>query len=102
MEIINDEKELSSMIKCDSRFIYFFTPMCGTCKLAHHFLTIVERLEMIPTIYTVDLNYVKSFADKWQIKSVPCLVYVHNGEVINKLYRFESVTNVYQFIENER
>ncbi|UCZ54837.1 thioredoxin family protein [Bacillus shivajii] len=101
METIYSEEELTKILKNDSHFIYFFTPICGTCHIAHQFLTIIEKLNTSPTIHMVDINYIKVLAKKWQIESVPCLAYIRHGEMKKKLYKFESVTNVYQFIQEE-
>lgn len=92
---IHSEDEL---FKISSGFVYFYTPLCGTCKLANEFLLITEHLDQIPEIRKMDLNYANQTAMNWQIESVPCLVSLDKGEVQEKLYAFKSVPDVTAFI----
>lgn len=92
---MNSEEEL---FEVNTGFIYFYTPMCGTCKLAHEFLRITEHVDQCPEILKMDLNFANHAAVKWQIESVPCLVSIHNGQIQEKLYAFKSVPDVTTFI----
>lgn len=83
-------------------FIYFYTPMCGTCHLAKRFLQIVEKMDNVPTIYEADINYFKVIAKEWEIESVPCFIAFRESKVVDKMYAFESVTKVYEFIQQNK
>ncbi|ADU30187.1 thioredoxin family protein [Evansella cellulosilytica] len=80
-------------------FIYLYTPLCGTCKLARRFLSIIEDSEQVPPIYEADINFFKEKRQQWEVKSVPALLHLDNNNVIGKLYAFQSVTNVYEFVK---
>ncbi|MBU9714646.1 thioredoxin family protein [Evansella tamaricis] len=82
-------------------FLFFYTPLCGTCDLAKEFLLIVETMDEIPPIYQVDINLLKGKVDHWRITSVPCLLKVEKEGYNEKLYAFQSVTNVYHFIKGQ-
>lgn len=83
----------------ESTLIFFYTPMCGTCNLARQFINILEKLESPPKIYEADINFFNGeTVAKWQIESVPCLAIIKDGNIIDKLYAFESVTKIYEFI----
>ncbi|MCD8510688.1 MAG: thioredoxin family protein [Bacillus sp. (in: Bacteria)] len=101
MKKINSEEELLRILeKFDTTlFIYFYTPMCGTCKLAGNFMTIVEKMDGVPPFYEINLNLYKELSEKWFITSVPCLVAFKQNKVMDKLYAFQSVTHVYEFIQ---
>ena len=30
-------------------------------------------------------------AEKWEVESVPCLVFIEEGAIVNKIYAFQSV-----------
>ncbi|MCR6110708.1 thioredoxin family protein [Bacillus sp. A301a_S52] len=79
-------------------WIYLYTPLCGTCQLARTFIELAEKAYGKSFIYELDLNYFKNGAHLWEIESVPCLVQVVEGKPIKKLYAFESVSTVFEFI----
>lgn len=87
-----DQKKLDDFInQKNTGLVYLYTPFCGTCQVAGKMLSIVE--EVIPglPIGKVNLNYMNELAEKWMVESVPCLVFMENGEVIEKVYAFHSV-----------
>ncbi|MFA9556200.1 thioredoxin family protein [Evansella sp. AB-rgal1] len=98
---IKSEEQFDNLQKGNDEPIILFmtTPMCGTCQLARNFLLVLEKVDNVPPIYEVDVNYFKSYANSWEIESVPCLLYIL-GNSITKLYAFESVTKIYQFIQD--
>ena len=78
--------------------VYGYTPICATCALAERFLDIA--IEVAPLdLVKVDLNYHENFIETYQIKSVPTLMAFKDGELIKTLYRFESVTNLVEFLK---
>jgi thioredoxin 1 len=81
-------------------FIYFYTPMCGTCQVAGKMLTVIEQL--LPTISAgkADLNYLPTMAERFEIESVPCLIVLNQGEVQEKVYAFQSVPYLYDKLKN--
>ena len=80
--------------------LYLYTPMCGTCKLASRMLEITATIVTGYEIGKADLNYVESLAETYQIESVPCLLIWKNGELVNKVYKFESVPNLYGTLQS--
>lgn len=101
IHVKNEEEFLTKQIIKEDQvsFIYFHTPMCGTCMLARQFLELIEKIEKVPSIYEADINYFKLIAKEWEIKSVPSFVAFKGEKVIEKLYAFESVTKVYEFMK---
>lgn len=76
-----------------SAFIYFYTPLCGTCQVAGRMLGIVEKVTD-GTFAKADLNYMPDLAIDLKIESVPCLLVVQDGIPVEKVYAFRSVQNL--------
>ena len=77
--------------------IFGYTPLCGTCKVAERMIDIIPELIEV-NIMKVDLNFAASFAQRYQLMSVPVLLIVKDDEVVETIYRFESVKNIYEII----
>ena len=78
--------------------IYFYTPLCGTCQLASQMVTLTEKLLPEWQIGQCNLNYVPDMARKFTIESVPCLLVLKSGKLLNKIYAFHSVTYLYELL----
>lgn len=92
--------EQLSALDCGVRFVYFHTPLCGTCQLGHRMLSIV--MEALPgtDIIACNLNEMPQRAQDWQIESVPCLAIVRDGRPIQKIYALQSVDTMYRIIRD--
>ncbi|WP_313429456.1 thioredoxin family protein [Siminovitchia terrae] len=98
MEDWNKADITNIMSKQESAFIYFYTPMCGTCQVAGRMLEIVE--EMTGGIFRkADLNYMPDLAIELKIESVPCLLILQNGLPAEKVYAFRSVPNMLGIVQ---
>jgi len=75
----------------DSFLLFLFTPFCGTCKLAERMLGIVEMLHADKRFVKSDIQYIPELVNRWKITSVPCLVFVRDGEAVRILFAFRSV-----------
>ena len=80
----------------ETGFIYFYTPMCGTCQVAGKMLSVIEQLLPEVDCGKADLNYVPTMAERFEIESVPCLIIINKGEVQEKIYAFQSVPFLYE------
>lgn len=74
---------------------YLYAPMCGTCQVASKMMEVVEELLPSVEIGQANLNYVEHIAIEQQIESVPCLLISENGQIIEKIYAFQSVPYLY-------
>ncbi|WP_339254516.1 thioredoxin family protein [Sporosarcina sp. FSL W8-0480] len=70
---------------------YLYTPMCGTCMVASKMIEVIATMKTDLPIGKADLNYIEGLAVDYEIESVPCLLVQENGEVIHKIYAFQSV-----------
>lgn len=79
--------------------VYFYTPLCGTCQMAGKMLNVVEQLYPDMDMGKVNLNFMPEFAEQFEVESVPCLLFVKDGAVEDKLYAFRSVPFLHEKVK---
>lgn len=79
-------------------FLYLYTPLCGTCMVASKMLTILHTMKPDLNLGKMDLNYAPELAMKYEVESVPCLIIIEDGQLKEKVYRFESVPHLVEVI----
>jgi len=84
----------------ETGLVYFYTPICGTCKMAGKMVEVVAKLFPSLTMGKADLNYLPEMAEQFEVKSVPCLLVVQNGKVIDKIFAFHSVPYLHDKIKS--
>jgi thioredoxin 1 len=77
-------------------FIYLYTPLCGTCQTASKILTVLEELIKDLPFIKSNLNYAPNLALSYSMESVPCLLVIKEGTVLEKIYAFHSVPYLYE------
>ncbi|MDP4163902.1 MAG: thioredoxin family protein [Bacillota bacterium] len=85
------ENYLSFLEEKSTGAVYFYTPMCGTCMVASKMLMVVAEIDRKLVIGKLNLNFVPEIAKDLTIESVPCLVLIRDGEVLDMIYAFHSV-----------
>jgi thioredoxin 1 len=78
---------------------YLYTPMCGTCAVASKMMEIISIMRPEIPIGKADLNYVQDLALAYEVESVPCLLIVKDGVLVNKIYAFQSVPYLLENID---
>lgn len=91
MKECSKEEIMAALETEESLVLYFYTPLCGTCQVAGKMLGIVEQMIPVVSFKKTDLNYAPELAEHFAIESVPCMIQLDKGEVINKIYAFQSV-----------
>jgi len=92
-------EELSSFLeKNETGLVYFYTPLCGTCQVASRMLLVVENIVKIE-MGKMNLNYYPDVAKRFAIESVPCLLFVKQGTVVDTIYAFHSVPHLLTMID---
>ena len=80
--------------------VYFYTPFCGTCREAKRMLNLaLKAAEWKSPAFSCDLNFAPNLAEKWEIQSVPCLICFENGEMKEKVYAFQSVSFLFDWLK---
>jgi thioredoxin-like negative regulator of GroEL len=91
--------EVSSFLKNHSSgLIYFYTPLCGTCQVASRMLQVIESMVDVK-IGKVNLNFYPEMAKQFEVESVPCLLLIKDGDVIDQIYAFQSVPFLYEKVK---
>jgi thioredoxin-like negative regulator of GroEL len=86
-----NQEGLSSFLDNKSAgLIYFYTPLCGTCQVASRMLLVIETMVKVE-IGKMNLNYHPDVARKFAVESVPCLMVIQKGLVVETIYAFHSV-----------
>ncbi|MFD1066416.1 thioredoxin family protein [Oceanobacillus locisalsi] len=78
--------------------LYIYTPFCGTCSVARSMLENVERLHQEDIFTEMNASVHPAFMQDHQIESVPCLAFMEDGEIVEKVYTFHSTANIYQYL----
>ncbi|WP_026089381.1 thioredoxin family protein [Bacillus sp. AP8] len=91
MMVWNGEEIQKKIENQDSFCLYLFTPICGTCQVASRMLMVIK--EIVPNIQIgkTDVNYIRKLAEDYKVESVPCLLIFKKGQIIKKIYAFQSV-----------
>lgn len=92
-----DRKELDRFIAGKERpvVVMFYTPLCGTCKLAMRMLDIAGTLLRELPMAACNVNFIPEQVQSWQIASVPCIGIFQHHTLIRKIYRMQSVDELY-------
>ncbi|WIL37950.1 thioredoxin family protein [Kurthia sp. YJT4] len=77
---------------------YLYTPMCGTCQVALRMMDVTEQAIEHVSMGKANLNYMEQLAYDFEIESVPCLLITQNGELVEKIYAFQSVPHLFEKI----
>ncbi|MNF08524.1 Thioredoxin [compost metagenome] len=78
--------------------LFFYTSMCGTCKLAEKMLEISIATGPVISISKLNINFSPVLLDVWKISSVPCLIVLENGNPVQVEYAMRSVVDLYQWL----
>jgi len=76
--------------------VLFTTPLCGTCKVALAMLEIVAETGVPYRLYRANINFTPYFRELWQIKSIPALVLLEHGQLVDIVYAIHSVSTLYE------
>lgn len=98
-ELLENNREIL-LANEETKFLYLYTPLCGTCQVAGKMLSVVEQLLPEHKWLKADLNYVPTLAEQYSIESVPCLLVLRNDELVKKIYAFQSVPFLYESLRS--
>ncbi|WP_066055381.1 thioredoxin family protein [Robertmurraya korlensis] len=98
-ELLENNREIL-LANEETKFLYLYTPLCGTCQVAGKMLSVVEQLLPQHNWLKADLNYVPTLAEQYSIESVPCLLVLRNNELVKKIYAFQSVPFLYESLRS--
>lgn len=80
--IINSEEEFENTVKDGVSLVDFYASWCGPCKMLAPFVEeIAEEYDGKVKVCKVDVDNVDSLAYKYNIRSIPTLIYFKDGKV---------------------
>ncbi|MBN8235489.1 thioredoxin family protein [Halobacillus kuroshimensis] len=77
---------------------FIHSPFCGTCHLARKMLVTLEEMYKKPLFSEMNASLHPALMEQYRVESVPCLLITHKGEVLEKVYAFQSVPHMYEKI----
>lgn len=81
--------------------LYFSAVWCGPCKVLKPVMEeISKELSDTTNIHYIDINENMELSGKYQIMSIPTLIFIKDGVVKNKLIGLQSKTNIVNEINN--
>ncbi|UOR11798.1 thioredoxin family protein [Halobacillus amylolyticus] len=91
LERLNVAKQL-----CEQKqaLTFIHSPFCGTCHVARKMLDTIEDLYQTELFYELNASLNPDLMQDYKIESVPCLLIMKSGYVIEKVYAFHSVPNM--------
>lgn len=80
--IKNVSKDELTKITIGKKAVLFSAGWCGSC---HQLIEKISMLEGIPEIHNIDVDECEEFADKYHIKSLPVVMILEDGNIIERL-----------------
>lgn len=83
----------------ERKFFYFYTPLCGTCKMTERMLQVILALDPQLPIVKCNINFSPQLAREWQIESVPCIVGAGANGAFRRRYRMQAVDDLLHWFQ---
>ena len=101
MKIIKSNEEFNSLINSDSLVVIdFFATWCGPCKMLSPVLENVSNVLNNVEFIKVDIDQFNELASQYKVQSVPTIVFVKNGNEINRHIGYIDEDNLVEKIKN--
>lgn len=85
-------KESVKQLKSGRRAVIFSASWCDSC---HQLLDKIEKLQnTLPNIDNVDVDECEDFAEEYEIKSLPVVMILENGKVLERLENNSSFQSI--------
>lgn len=90
--IKNVHSENVTQLKYGRNAIIFSASWCDSC---HQLISKIEKIQnVLPTIHNVDVDECEDFAEEYDIKSLPVVMILENGEVFERLENNSSFQSI--------
>ena len=99
--IINSEEQFESVIKDGVTLVDFYATWCGPCKMLAPFIEeVAEEYEGKVNVCKVDVDNVEALAYKYNVRSIPTLIYFKDGKVSEVNVGFQSKDSIKEKIDS--
>ena len=101
--LINNEEQFDSLIKEGVTLVDFYASWCGPCKMLAPFIEeIAEEFSGKINVCKVDVDNVEALAYKYNVRSIPTLIYFKDGKLKDMNIGFQDkksiVDNISKFL----
>ena len=94
------EKQFEEVLNENIALVDFSAKWCGPCKMLEPILEEVsEELKDITTFFNIDVDENPALAQKFGITSIPALILLKNGEMVDMEIGFQPKENIINFIK---
>lgn len=95
---LKNENEFQDLVNGKRVLVDFFASWCGPCKMLAPELEELASLDKELTIVKIDVDQFNSLAAKFNIRSVPTMIYFENGQRIKDTSGFLPVQSLINFV----
>ena len=93
--IINSEEDFNNIIKEGVCLIDFYATWCGPCKMLAPFIEeVADAFEGKVNVCKVDVDEVESLAYKYNVRSIPTLLYFKDGKLVETTVGFQDKASI--------
>lgn len=78
--------------------LFIFSPFCGTCHVARSMLAKIESVHHQDIFHEMNASLYPDFMQEHEIESVPCLLIKQDNMIKEKVYAFQSIPNIYNYL----
>lgn len=98
--IIESEEQFNSVVEKGVSLVDFYASWCGPCKLLAPFVEeIANEYEGRVNVLKVDVDKVESLAYKYNIRSIPTLMYFKDGKLKDVIVGFQDKNSIIKTLE---
>lgn len=94
MKLVNED--FHKLIEKGIHIVDFYATWCGPCKMIS---PILEELESEIDIIKVDVDEHADIASEYGIMSIPTLLYIKDGKVVESKLGFDTKENILEHIK---
>lgn len=102
MEILNEKSNLNDIVTNSKKIVvlYLSAQWCMPCKAFGPILeTLASEITEKATFYKIDIDDNPHVAEEYNIRSVPTLVYMKDGLIVQTTVGLQSKTKILEIIE---
>lgn len=93
--LIDSEEQFDQIIKEGVSLVDFYANWCGPCKMLAPFIEeIAEEYENKINVCKVDVDNVESLAYRYNVRSIPTLLFFKNGKLSDTVVGFQSKNDI--------
>lgn len=98
--MIESVEQFDEIIKEGVCLVDFYASWCGPCKMLAPFVEeIANEYENRVKVCKIDVDEVEALAYRYNIRSIPVLMYFKNGKVMETSIGFQSKSDIISVIE---